>query len=231
MKYFPLEESSDEEQKTPENEQREEMKSKEEHEQDVQQMAKPFQAIPMPYIPLNKNTEVCNNSPTHKKRNKQKKNKKAEKNVSKTDEEEVPNALLCKPKTLPTWQAPKKSNNRSWNAHLKTLLYEKASLILGVLAENEYSNGNYGAALRYITAVLRCQKILEVFCGINNEQMMSYFLGRAGDCGFMTVQDWIHVKKHKHDYEIKNEISSTIDEICSMEELESSKFHTCFTFI
>lgn len=221
LKYFPIQEDS------PEKEEGDEQEGRLEPEEDVPQMAKPFQAIPMPYTPLNKLAEAAGNSLSYKKKNKQKKHKKLEKKVPITDEE-APNAVLCKSETLPTWQAPKKSDNLSWNAHLKTLLYEKASLILGVLAENEYSNGNYGAALRYISIVLRCQKILDVFCGINNEQMMSYFLGRAGDCGFMTVQDWGHVEKHRQDYEAKNETSPFIDEICSMEELENSEFYLCF---
>lgn len=189
----------------------------------------------MPYISLkedHKEVDVevssVNNSPVHKKKSKQKKVKKLEKIISKMDSHENgPKALLCKLKneTLPTWQAPKKSDNISWNVHLKTLLYEKASLIFAVLAENEYANRNYGASLRYMLAVLRCQKMLEIFCDIRNDKSISYLLGRAGDCCFMAVQDWCNVEKHRRDYEMKNEIEeSIVEEIYRMEDIDMSMF-------
>lgn len=221
LKYFPIQDAFDDDQQSEEKNQ----KKKQRESEDVQQMANPFQAIPLPYITTkNETSNVENNSPSHNKKKAKQKKKKAEKNVLKTDElEETSRTLLCKPETLPTWQAPKKSDNLSWNAHLKTLLYEKASLTIGVLAEYEYSSKNYGAALCYIAAVLRCQKILASFCWINNENMMSYFLGRAGDCGSMTVHDWKNVEKHRNDYKMKNETTRIIDEIFSQEELENCK--------
>ncbi|XP_076758545.1 erythroid differentiation-related factor 1 [Xylocopa sonorina] len=227
LQYFPTEDNFEEERK----EEEEKEKEKRLYEENNLKMAKPFQAIPMPYTSLKEDkkeveSEVTpiNHSPTHKKKLKQKKAKKAEKIVSKTEvQENEAKALLRKLKaeTLPTWQAPKKSDNISWNAHLKTLLYEKASLIFAVLAENEYANRNYGASLRYMLAVLRCQKILEIFCGIRNDKSISYLLGRAGDCCFMAVQDWCNVEKHRKDYEMKNEIEEKIvEEICRMEDLD-----------
>lgn len=229
LKYFPTEDSSEENQKEEEEKRRE--KEKQEYEETHPTMAKPFQAIPMPYTSLKeskKETESgegsVSNSPSHKKKLKQKKNKKSGKTVLKEESSEIePKALLCKykAKTLPTWQAPKKSDNISWNAHLKTLLYEKASLIFAVLAENEYANKNYGASLRYMLAVLRCQNILEVFCGIRNDKSVSYLLGRAGDCCFMAVQDWCNVEKHRKDYETKNPTEEKIvEEICKVEDLD-----------
>lgn len=231
LKYFPTEDSSEENQKEEEEKRRE--KEKQEYEETHPTMAKPFQAIPMPYTSLKeskKETESgegsVSNSPSHKKKLKQKKNKKSGKTVLKEESSEIePKALLCKykAKTLPTWQAPKKSDNISWNAHLKTLLYEKASLIFAVLAENEYANKNYGASLRYMLAVLRCQNILEVFCGIRNDKSVSYLLGRAGDCCFMAVQDWCNVEKHRKDYETKNPTEEKIvEEICKVEDLDMS---------
>lgn len=223
LRYFPIEDNADEEQRKAEEREKEKRKYEEMH----PNVAKPFQAIPMPYAPLNKqDTNVTpekyleNHSPTHKKKNKQKK-KKNEKNVTK--EVASKNALLCKPKaeTLPTWQAPKKSDNICWSAHLKTLLYEKASLIFAVLAEKEYINKNYGASLRYMLEVLYCQKILEIFCGVRNDKSISYLLGRAGDCCFMIVQDWGNVEKHRKDYDMKNEMEEKIvEEVYSMEDLD-----------
>lgn len=232
LQYFPIDDNSEEERKKQE---KEEEKKKREYEENHLNMAKPFQAIPMPYISLKKedkkeiDSEVessANSSPSHKRKLKQKKAKKPEKVISKVETHEIePKALLCKLKaeTLPTWQAPQKNNNISWNVHLKTLLYEKASLIFAVLAENEYANRNYGASLRYMLAVLRCQKILEIFCGIRNDKSISYLLGRAGDCCFMAVQDWCNVEKLRRDYVMKNEIEERIvQEIYQMEELDIS---------
>lgn len=217
LRYFPTEDNTDEEQNKAEEREKEKRKYEETH----LNMAKPFQAIPMPYASLNKIKAKSNNITTldktseenysfmHKKKNKQK--KKIEKNMKETTNE---NALLCtsKAKTLPTWQAAKKSDNICWNAHLKTLLYEKASLIFAVLAEKEYVNKNYGASLRYMLEVLYCQKILEIFCDVRNDKSISYLLGRAGDCCFMVVQDWCNVKKHRKDYEIRNEMAEKIVE-------------------
>lgn len=221
LKYFPIQGGSDEEQQT--SDEKEQREGKRDGEEEVQQMANPYQAIPLPYISLEENVSVQNSSPSHKKKSKQKK-KKMEKNVLKRNEEETPKTLLCKQETLPTWETPKKSDNLSWNAHLKTLLYEKASLTLGVLAEYEFSNKNYGAALRYIAAVLRCQKILSS-CWINNEHMMSYFLKRAGDCGSMIVQNWFHIERHRNDFEMTNETTRIIDEISSSNEFENCEFN------
>lgn len=230
LQYFPTEDSSDEEQKKAEEREKEKRRYEEAH----PNVAKPFQAIPMPYAPLNQQSknvvseEISENShsPVHKKKTKLRK-KKNEKNVVKEITSE--NALLCKSKakTLPTWQAPKKSDNISWRGHLKTLLYEKASLIFAVLAEKEYVNKNYGASLRYMLEVLYCQKILEIFCGVRNDKSISYLLGRAGDCCFMTVQDWCNIEKHKKDYEMKNEVEEKIvEELYSMEDLDMSKYRS-----
>ncbi|XP_076164566.1 erythroid differentiation-related factor 1 [Ptiloglossa arizonensis] len=235
LQYFPTEDSSDDEEriraeeKEKEEQEEKEEKEEKEYEETHLNMAKPFQAIPMPCTPLRdekKKTDSeassLNSSPTHKKKFKPKKNKKIEKVILKEEpSENKATALLCKVKaeTIPTWQAPKKSDNISWNAHLKILLYKKASLIFAVLAENEYANKSYGASLRYMLAVLRCQKILEIFCGIKNAKLISYLLGRAGDCCFMVVQDWCNVEKHRKDYEMKNDIEERIvEEICKGEE-------------
>lgn len=232
LQYFPIDDNFEEEVKK----EKEKEKVKREYEENHLTMAKPFQAIPMPYISLKGDKKEAeseigsvNNSPTHKKKLKQKKMKKHEKVIiTKMESQETEaKALLCKLKTetLPTWQAPQKSDNISWNVHLKTLLYEKALLIFAVLAENEYVNRNYGASLRYMLAVLRCQKILEIFCGIRNDKSVSYLLGRAGDCCFMAVQDWCNVERHRQDYKMKNEIEERIvEEICRMEDLDISMF-------
>lgn len=236
LQYFSTEDNSDEEQKRAE----EREKEKREYEETHPNVAKPFQAIPMPYAPLNQpdRQDVVtskesreSHSPGHKRKVKQKR-RKSERSVAIEATNE--NALLCKPttQTLPTWQAPKKSDNVSWNAHLKTLLYEKASLIFAVLAENEYVNKKYGASLRYVLEVLYCQKILEIFCGVRNDKSISYLLGRAGDCCFMVVQDWTNVERHRKDYETKNEAEEKIiEELYRMEDLDISKYPSVHTLV
>lgn len=224
LQYFPTNDNDEEQRKA------EEEKEKRKYEEMHPNVAKPFQAIPMPYAPLNQQDKDAtseksseNHSPAHKKKNKQRK-KKSEKNISSSKKEVANVNTLCKTETLPTWQAPKKSDNRSWCAHLKTLLYEKASLIFAVLAEKEYVNKNYGASLRYMLEVLYCQKILEIFCNQRNDKSLSYLLGRAGDCCFMMVQDWCNVEKHRKDYDTKNEVEEkVVEELFSVEDLDMSK--------
>lgn len=235
LKYFPTESGLDSKQpKSSEQEAETQERRKPDLDEATQNMAKPFQAIPMPYAPLNKpktptpTIDSVETSPNHKRRSKQKKKKEKAVKSNVVAEDATAKSWLCKQesRTLPTWEAPKKSDNPSWNAHLKTLLYEKSSLVFAVLAENEYSSKNYGSSLRYILAVLRCQKILEVFCGVRSDKLISYLLGRAGDCCFMTVQDWANVEKHRLDYEIKSVTEERIIvEIYTMNDLDMSKFY------
>ncbi|XP_011298230.1 erythroid differentiation-related factor 1 isoform X1 [Fopius arisanus] len=207
--------------------------SQEEH----QNMAKPFEAIPMPYYTLDPNPQVPESrvhgevsSPSTRKKNQKKKSRKGDNSNNKqlvVDDKSTRKALLLcqksKVETLPTWEAPKKTDNRSWKAHLKALLYEKAALIFAVLAEFEYSSPqcNYGASLRYIRNVLKCQRILEIFCDIKNDKSISYLLGRAGDCCLMAVQDWRNIEKHRDEFEIKDETEgNVVGEIASMKDID-----------
>ncbi|KAF7997417.1 hypothetical protein HCN44_005988 [Aphidius gifuensis] len=186
------------------------------YKEEKQNTAKPFEAIPMPYYTLNNNKNSSNNNKqqtptkTSKKQQKKKLNKKNNDELSVVDTS--PKALLCKPKgeALPTWQAPKKSDNLSWKSHLKTLLYEKASLIFAVLAEYEYTKQKFGSSLKYILKVLKCQKILEIFCGLKNDKLISYSLGRAGDCCLMIVQDWKNIDNHQKLFTTSDEVEDKI---------------------
>ncbi|XP_069671466.1 erythroid differentiation-related factor 1 [Periplaneta americana] len=100
-------------------------------ERDAPKMARPFQAIPMPYSPLGSQNE----------------NK--EEAVKKKKED---GTLLCR---------PDKEDNLSWNTHLRILLYEKASLVFVVLEEKDFVSENYGQALHYIAHELRVLAVLE----------------------------------------------------------------------
>jgi hypothetical protein len=136
------------------------------HEQDVPKMARPFQAIPMPYSPLSpqkeneKQPEISKPVVTGTARKKKKDRGVAVSSSSKTKGGNVkgetagtvdaantfPNALLCKSKTdtLPVWQQPETEDKISWNIHLKTLLYEKACLVYVTLSESDYIAEKYG---------------------------------------------------------------------------------------
>jgi hypothetical protein len=135
-------------------------------EQDTPKMARPFQAIPMPYSPLSpqkENEELPEISGpvltgTTKKKKKERgstmnaTNKTKGANVrgetagAEDGAGSSPKALLCKSKTeaLPTWQQPENEDRMSWSIHLKTLLYEKACLVYVTLAESDYIAENYG---------------------------------------------------------------------------------------
>jgi len=136
------------------------------HEQDVPKMARPFQAIPMPYSPLSpqkeneKQPEIPKPVVTGTARKKRKDRGVAMSSSSKTKGGNMkgetagtldatttfPKALLCKPKTdtLPVWQQPETEDKISWNIHLKMLLYEKACLVYVTLSESDYISGKYG---------------------------------------------------------------------------------------
>ncbi|CAD6239249.1 GSCOCG00008661001-RA-CDS [Cotesia congregata] len=165
---------------------------KEEKEEEVLKMAKSFEAIPMPYESLKE----------------EKKKKKKERKKDKGRDEGNSKAVCKKMENLPTWQ--KKSDIQDWKNHLKILLYEKATLIFAVLGEYEYTNQRFGRSLRYSLAVLRCHRILEIFCGMKNDKLISYLLGRAGDCCLMIVHDWQNIEEHKRAYEEADDVEVRI---------------------
>jgi hypothetical protein len=130
-------------------------------EREIPKMARPFQAIPMPYSPLSpqkeneKQPETSGPVSTGTTRKKKKERSVAMPASSKTRGEKAgtvegegssPKALLCKSRTetMPTWQRPENADKMSWNIHLKTLLYEKACLVYVTLAESDYIAENYG---------------------------------------------------------------------------------------
>lgn len=192
-------------------------------------MAKPFEAIPMPYSPLTKNDQNTVDGSTAS-QNTQKKKKdsfqnkipgirssskhKDEGQHQKCDEEALsPKSLLCrlKAETMPTWQQPAATDNTFWRSHLRILLYEKARLVYATLAENEYSAERFGSTLRYTAAVLCCQNLLERLTGSSaSPGLESYLLGRAGDACFRIVQDWTCVERHRQDFARRMEMDQIV---------------------
>jgi hypothetical protein len=146
-------------------------------ERDTPKMARPFQAIPMPYSPLSpqkENEELPEISGpvltgTTKKKKKERlirmtaagsktkgANVRGETAGTMDGADSSPKTLLCKSRTeaLPTWQQPNNEDRMSWSIHLKTLLYEKACLVYVTLAENDYVAENYG--MKYLEISLAC---------------------------------------------------------------------------
>lgn len=74
-------------------------------------------------------------------------------------------------------------NVKTWNTHLKVLLFEKASLTYACLAEDAYGEKNFGKALRHLTMSIMCQNLVTKYVTAMDSQKSCLF-GRAGDCYF-----------------------------------------------
>jgi hypothetical protein len=74
-------------------------------------------------------------------------------------------------------------NVKTWNTHLKVLLFEKASLAYACLAEDSYAEKNFGKALRHLEMSIMCQSLVTKYVPGMATQKCCLF-GRAGDCFF-----------------------------------------------
>lgn len=178
LQYFPIAKQEEE-------------NVKKQQEADNLNMAHPFEAIPMPYTDI---TSPTNSTSTTNKKKKRKNKKKVE----------TTGVLLPKSKAeaVPTWQEPDRSDNESWNIHLKTLLYEKGCLIYAMLAEQEFIYGFYGSSLRYCKELVRCQKILRGLQFSSRHIIQtSCLLGRIGDCCCMIDKHWFKVQEYREQYQ------------------------------
>ncbi|XP_035896420.1 erythroid differentiation-related factor 1 [Anopheles stephensi] len=84
---------------------------------------------------------------------------------------------------------------KSWNVHLKILLFEKACLVYATMAEQEYAQQRYGATLRHLYSAIRCQQVVTKYISCVSSQR-SHLLGRAGDCFFQLAKDWNRIGEH-----------------------------------
>lgn len=74
-------------------------------------------------------------------------------------------------------------NVKTWNTHLKVLLFEKASLTYACLAEDSYAEKNFGQSLRHLRMSIMCQSLVSKYvAGMATQKSCLY--GRAGDCFF-----------------------------------------------
>lgn len=69
-------------------------------------------------------------------------------------------AVLTPPKKE-VIHGPKTATENDWAGHLLTLLYEKALLVLAILAQDSLASENFGAALRQVKSILILSKGLE----------------------------------------------------------------------
>uniref|UniRef100_A0A182SR85 EDRF1 TPR repeats region domain-containing protein n=1 Tax=Anopheles maculatus TaxID=74869 RepID=A0A182SR85_9DIPT len=100
---------------------------------------------------------------------------------------------------------------KSWNVHLKILLFEKACLVYATLAEQEYAQQRYGATLRHLYSAIRCQQVVTKYISCVSSQR-SLLLGRAGDCFFQLVKDWNRIGEHLTQFSDEHHLDQLIME-------------------
>lgn len=162
-------------------------------------MARPGQAIPLPYETLKpKKTAQAGRSKKARKKDKK-----------------IPVSKQKEPVTV-----------KVWDVHLKVLLLEKACLTYAILAENNYGNDKFGLSLKYIRLALNCQKAVINHLSSLQYQKCN-LLGRAGDCYFQTIKKFGDVKEIQREFhtmsdvdkEIQQEIQAEISEGGENEEI------------
>uniref|UniRef100_A0A182JTA7 Erythroid differentiation-related factor 1 n=1 Tax=Anopheles christyi TaxID=43041 RepID=A0A182JTA7_9DIPT len=226
LQYF----DSYEEQKQREKE-KEAERQKIVHEETHPNMAKSDNAIPLPYQPLRpeastvdpgkiipmgwkeggnapegKDTEVGR---TGKKRSKRKDTEKQRKGDSNKEDDGVERAPEVDPRAL--LLKGQIGVIKSWNVHLKILLFEKACLVYATMAEQEYAQQRFGVTLRYLYSAIRCQQVVTKYISCVSSQR-SLLLGRAGDCFFQLAKDWDRIGEHLEQFASEHHLDQLIME-------------------
>lgn len=156
-------------------------------------MAKRYQAIPLPYEKIE---------------------------GSKINEINVDQKMLLKKcQTSPASPSSSSSSSAvvigSWNTHLKLLLIEKCCLIYATLTEQEYQHGRYGRALKLITIAIKCYRLVSKqvsnFLSIGANYRTN-LLARAGDCYFHFVQNFSNIDEYIHQFESLSDIDLEIEQ-------------------
>lgn len=178
------------------------------HEEQNPNMAKPFNAIPLPYEQL----QIAQPSAQAQAQQPKKRSIKTKSKRSKS-KELTSSSNSNKPEVLTTQKLSAKFNSQnfgSWNVHLKLLLLEKACLTYATLAEHYYEAQVYGSTLRAIELACRCQQVLNKYMA-NVVSQQSCLLGRAGDCFFQISKHWSAIEQYVQQYEQQDEHSSLIN--------------------
>lgn len=165
-------------------------------------MAKPYQAIPLPYEPLTprKSTDSVKDI----KLDNTKTSKRAKKKNQFMSESEAVQSLQ---RTCPS------NVIKSWNVHLKLLLLEKACLIYAIQTEREYQQERYGTALRFIMLAMKCHRIVNTHMLSISSSKSNYqtnIIARAGDCFFQCAQHFNDINKFLAQYEIERDVDIAI---------------------
>uniref|UniRef100_A0A182QN91 Erythroid differentiation-related factor 1 n=1 Tax=Anopheles farauti TaxID=69004 RepID=A0A182QN91_9DIPT len=100
---------------------------------------------------------------------------------------------------------------KSWNVHLKILLFEKACLVYATMAEQEYGQQRYGATLRHLYSAIRCQQVVTKYISSVSSQR-SLLLGRAGDCFFQLAKQWDRIGEHLGQFRAEHRLDQLIME-------------------
>ncbi|XP_062135487.1 erythroid differentiation-related factor 1 [Drosophila sulfurigaster albostrigata] len=191
------------------------------HEEQNPNMAKPFNAIPLPYEQL-KLVPPPSALPVPTEVQAQPAKKRSTKTKSKRSKSKEL-ATTANSNSKPTQQLSAKFNTQnfgSWNVHLKLLLLEKACLTYATLAEHHYETQSYGCTLRAIELACRCQQVLNKYMA-NVVSQQSCLLGRAGDCFFQMSKHWHAIEEYRQQYEQLDE-SSRLISLELEQELEDS---------
>ncbi|CAG9805246.1 unnamed protein product [Chironomus riparius] len=96
-------------------------------------------------------------------------------------------------------------NVKSWNTHLKVLLFEKASLAYACLAEDFYNSKNYGATLKSLRYSISCENIVKKYVPTLTTQK-SVLYGRAGDCYFQMSKSYDKITNYIDEFVNESEM-------------------------
>lgn len=153
-------------------------------------MAKPHQAIPLPYEKI-KNADATPSTSSD--------------NKNEPQSSKGGQLFVGKSKT---------SAVQSWNVHLKLLLIEKTCLIYTILTEQAFQQGKYGSALKCISFAVKCYHIIAkhmsyfMSIGINYQTNL---LARAGDCYFQCAQYFNNIDTYISQFNVQRDIDLKIE--------------------
>lgn len=205
LQYF----SSTEEKLTKEKEEiaKQEEKIRIIQEEQNPNMAKPYQAIPLPYEQLHKRISSKNITQTAKKTKRSRKKSQSSGGSHKSNKN-LPQSEI--PDTVQSLSVKCQSGLiKSWNVHLKLLLLEKACLIYATLTEQAYQNEQYGSSLKFISLAIKCQLIVTKHMASISSQKLC-LLGRAGDCFFQCAQNFNAILTYLEQFDTERDVDIAI---------------------
>lgn len=171
-------------------------------------MAKPYQAIPLPYERIRQNREAeatpsTSTSCDTKEQSHRKSNSEPSTSAGAGAASKAGQLFVDKPQPAV----------KSWNVHLKLLFFEKSCLIYAILTEQAYQRKEYGDALKYISIALKFYDIVSMhqfYCMSVGSNYCTNLLGRAGDCYFNCAQNFEHIRSHLDAYNTKRDIDEQL---------------------